>query len=623
MRVSLVLFNRFVGDCRVALCERRRTAIACSFVLACVVSAAPLIGTDQPIRYLLDLREPGSHLVRVTMEVPEAAAGTELQFPAWNALYQIRDFSRNVQELDTQCDERQVELQRVDLHTWRSAPVPCRNLVLRYRVYANEESVFSAVLNNEHAFLNLALLLFYLPRERGRPTRAKFLLPEGWKLATMLEETAEPDEFAAPDYDTLVDSPVEAGSFQEYQYAQSGATYRVVVHADPDDYSSDRLLKSLKKITAVQTDMMGGAPFRRYTFILHFPRGRGGGGMEHRDGTAISYPAGDVKSNWTGLEFTLAHEFFHVWNVKRIRPQNLEPVDYIHGNDTRDLWFAEGVDSTYTWLFVLRAGLIDRRTFYLRLGAEIQTLQDRPARRFQSVEQAGIEAWLEKYPDYFRPIRSISYYNKGALLGFLLDLAIRHASAGRHSLDDVMRRLNADFAHRGRFFTEADLRAIISELAPAFDDLDAFFDDYISGRRELDYDTYLGYAGLRLVVTTDERPSAGFSVGRLFDERVVVEDVAPESPAAAAGLEPGDILLSLNGRKLSQSPQDRVDRLKRGQRIRLQVRRRGREFRLEFPMGTSRAHHYSVEEIEHPSEEQRRLREAWLAGRTEAARAGK
>lgn len=623
MMIPLLLFKRFVGDCRMALCERPRRAIVCAFVLMCVVSAAPLSGGEQPIRYLLDLRQPGSHLVRVTMEVPGAAAGTELQFPAWNALYQIRDFARNVQELDAQCDERQVELQRVDLHTWRSTPAPCRNLVLRYSVYANEDSVFSADLDNEHAFLNLALLLFYLPQERNRPIAAKFLLPEGWKLATMLEETAAPDEFAAPDYDALADSPVEAGNFQEYQYAQSGATYRVVVHADPADYSSDRLLKSLKKITAVETEMMGGAPFGRYTFILHFPRGRGGGGMEHRNGTAISYPAGDLKSNWAGLEFTLAHEFFHAWNVKRIRPQNLEPVDYIHGNDTRDLWFAEGVDSTYTWLFLLRAGLIDRRTFYLRLRNEIQTLQERPGRRFQSVEQAGIEAWFEKYPDYFRPIRSISYYNKGALLGFLLDLAIRHASASRHSLDDVMRRLNVDFARRGRFFTDADLRGIISELAPAFGDLDAFFHDYVSGTRELDYDTYLGYAGLRLVVTTDERPSAGFSVGRLFDERVVVEDVAPDSPAAVAGLEPGDILLRLNGQKLGQSPQDRVDRLKRGQKVRLQVRRGGREFRLEFPMGTSRTRHYSVEEIEHSSEEQRHLREAWLAGTTEAAGAGK
>lgn len=603
---------------------RWTTILAWASVLVGVLAPAPLRGGEQPIRYLLDLRDPASHLVRVTMEIPEAAGGTEFQFPAWNALYQVRDFARNVQELDARCDDRQHALTRLDLYTWRSGPETCKTLELRYSVYANEEGVFSAVLNNEHAFMNFALLLFYLPRERERAARVRFLLPEGWNLATLLEETKTPDEFAASNYDALADSPSEAGVFQVHEYVQEGATYRVVVHADAGDYSAGRLLASLKKITTAATALMGEVPFTRYTFILHFPREGGGGAMEHRDGAAISYPAADLRTNWAGLESTLAHEFFHAWNVKRIRAQNLEPVDYIHGNDTRELWFAEGVDSTYAQLFLLRAGLIDRRRLYDRLAGEIQNLQARPARHFQSVEQAGLEAWFEKYPDYFRSTRSISYYNKGQILGFLLDLAIRHASASRHSLDDVMRRLNSDFARRGRFFTTADLRGIISDLAPEFSGLDDFFDDYVSGTREIDYDTYLGLVGLRLVVTTEERPSPGFTVGRLFDERVVVEEVEPDSPAAAAGLEPGDVLLRLNGRKLGQSPRDQLDKLKRGEKVRLQVRRGRRQFQLEFLMGTSRETSYRVEEIDHPSDGQRRLRDAWLEGSSvEAVGAGK
>ncbi|MBI1983416.1 MAG: PDZ domain-containing protein, partial [Acidobacteria bacterium] len=226
-------------------------------------------------------------------------------------------------------------------------------------------------------------------------------------------------------------------------------------------------------------------------------------------------------------------------------------------------------------------------------------------------------------PDYFRYSRSISYYNKGAILGFLLDLGIRHATENRSSLDDVIRRLNSDFARQDRFFTLADLRAIIADLAPEFGELDGFFDDYVSGTRELDYATYLGYAGLRLVVTEDERPSPGFSVVRLFEDRVAVEDVDPASPAAGAGLEPGDTLLRLNGRELGQSPQDQVDKLKRGT-IRLRVRRGRRELQLEFAMGTSRQFSYRVEEIDHPTEEQRRVREGWLEGTTvEAVGAGK
>ncbi len=605
------------------LCGSRGSATRLLFAWAWLIALAssPLlaVATSPPVTYQLDLRQPASHLIRVSMTVPDAEPGTEFQFPAWNALYQIRDFVRNVQELEARCDGEPHELARVDLETWRSTNKACSVLELRYAVYANEESVFSSVLNEQHAFMNFALLLFYLPQERDRSVRLRFLLPEKWKVATLLEESGTPGEFTAPDYDLLADSPAEAGTFQEYEYTQGAATYRIVVHGDPADYSSERLLASLQKITATATALMQDVPFARYTFILHFPRQGGGGGMEHRNGTAISFPASELQSNWQGLESTLAHEFFHAWIVKRLRPKHLEPVDYVHGNDTRDLWFAEGLDSTYTQLILLRAGLLSRKGFYAKLAAEIQQLQNRPARHFQSVEQAGLEAWLEKYPDYWRPERSISYYNKGALVGFLLDLAIRHATQNRRSLDDVMRRLNTSFARRGRFFTQADLRAIIAGLAPEFTGVNEFFDGYVSGTRELDYDIYLGFAGLRQSMETVKRASAGFTAARSFDGPAFVESVEPGSHAAEAGLEPGDVLLEMNGRRFGPHPQDQLTRLKPGQKVRLRIRCGRRRFRVEFPVGTSYQAVYRVEEIEPATPQQRRVREGWLAGTTTAA----
>ncbi len=181
-------------------------------------------------------------------------------------------------------------------------------------------------------------------------------------------------------------------------------------------------------------------------------------------------------------------------------------MDYIKGNDTRDLWFCEGVTSTFAELVLLRAGLIDRDTFYSRLASAIQALADRSARHFQSAEMAGREAWLEKYADYNRSDRSISYYNKGELLGYLLDLGIRHASQNQAGLDEVMRRLNQDFARQGRFYTMADLTALIAQLAPAFD-VNRFFQEYVRGTQELDYSTYLGYAGLRLATVPAQEGS--------------------------------------------------------------------------------------------------------------------
>ena len=583
-----------------------------------------------PIRYLLDLREPAAHLVRVTMTVPEAAPSTEFQFPAWNNLYQIRDFVRNVEELRASCDGQPEELERRDLNTWRSLPTPCANLELRYAVFAHEESPFSSSLDQDHAFLNFALLLFYLPQERARGVRVQFLLPEGWKLATVLE--GEGADFQAPDYDVLADSPAEAGHFQEYNYTQdvqlpgpnssagsSGrrrATYRVIVHADPADYSAGRLLASLEKITDTETALMRDVPFSRYTFILHFPREGGGGGMEHRNGTAISVPASQLRDHWESLEGVAAHEFFHLWNVKRIRPQALEPIDYVRGNDTRDLWFSEGVTSTYGELCLLRAGLITPQVFYARLAESVRALQERPARAFQSVETSGREAWLEKYPDYSRPERSISYYNKGALLGFLLDLAIRHASHNQASLDDVMRRLNEDFARPGRFFTLADLGAIVRSLAPSYAGLDAFLRDDVQGTHELDYDTYLTYAGLRLLRQTEEIPAWDFVAMRSFEGHIEVESVDPGSNAQKAGLQRGDVLLKMNGKPLFALRDLLHSSYRPGQRVKFDVHRRQGDAVVEYALEGKEGTTYRVEELPHPTAEQRQVRGGWLRGTT-------
>jgi predicted metalloprotease with PDZ domain len=606
-------------------------AQCCCLALACVL---PAQGAAGPLEVLLDLRAPASHLVRVTLSVREAAPRTELQFPAWNNLYQIRDFVKDVQELRAQCDGQPAELERRDLNTWRSPSTPCANLELRYAVYTQGETPFSNAFDVDHAFLNFAMLVFYLPHERQRAVRVRFLLPEGWKVACLLE--GDGPEFDASNYDVLVDSPVEAGRFQEYSYTQeipvsiaaSGgaargvATYRVIVHADPADYSPNRLLASLRRITAAETGLMRDVPFTRYTFILHFPReGGGGGGMEHRNGTAITLSAGAVRDRSEAFEAVAAHEFFHLWNVKRIRPDALEPIDYVHGNDTRDLWFSEGVTSTYGELSLLRAGLIKPSVFYARLAGEIQTLQGRPARSFQSAELSGREAWLEKYPDYHRPGRSVSYYNKGELLGFLLDLAIRHASRNQASLDDVMRSLNENFARQGRTYMLADLHAVVSRLAPSYAEAEAFFRECVQGTRELDYDSALGYAGLRLIKEMRQLPSLGFVPVSSFEGPIRVEAVEPDSNAEKAGVRAGDILLKMNGKPISGLPEFLLAWRKPGQKVRFKLRRRAGNAEVEYALGAKEELTYRVDELPHATPEQLRVREGWLRGTTSEFRA--
>jgi predicted metalloprotease with PDZ domain len=603
-------------DSRVGARVARCRSIFCVFVVMLGVSLeAAAVGVPPsteanaapPIFYQIDLRERQSHIVRVTMTLSDAAPGTEIQFPTWYALYQIRDFVKDVQELQAECDGRALALAMEDTNTWRSGSQQCAQLVVRYGVHAEGAAPFSSGLDEEHGFLNLGMILFYLPHERERAIGLKFILPEGWKLATPLEEGDTPGEFKAPNYDLMADSPVEAGTFDEYDYTQKGATYRVVVHGDKSGYSSKELVETLQKITATETDLMGEVPFARYTFIFHLGKG-GGGGMEHRNGTAISASAESVKRG--GLANVAAHEFFHLWNVKRIRPQGLEPIDYIHGNDTRDLWFSEGVDSTYAELVLVRSGLTHRSDFYRSVARQIQELQERPARRFQSAEQSGREAWLEKYPDYVRPERSISYYNKGELLGFLLDLGIRHATANEHSLDDVMHRLNQDVAHRGRFFADDDLKGIIQGLAPGFP-VDDFFRDDVTGTTELEYDAYFGYAGLRLVRQPVERPDPGFRAGGGFGEGAVqVVSVEAGSNAESAGLKSGDTIEKLNGKPFAGTWA--LDSAKPGESISVDVHRGRRSLSFKFNVGTRQDTDYLMEEIPNASPDQIEVRNGWL-----------
>jgi predicted metalloprotease with PDZ domain len=569
----------------------------------------------QPVSYEVDLRSPATHLVAVTMSVPDTKAGTQLHFPAWTALYQIRDLVRNVLDVQARCDGKTLDLMRADIHTWNTGGEACTSLELRYSVYLNESSVFSSGLDKDHAYLNLAMALFYLPAERGRAVRVRYSYPEKWKLATLLPGPDADGWYEAANYDELVDSPAEAGAFQEYRYEQSGAEYRIVVHADAKAYDSKRLVETVKRITAAGTALMQDVPFSRFTFIYHFAQD-GGGGLEHRDGTAISVSTDTLKANWLWFESVTAHEFVHAWNVKRIRPQNLEPVDYIRGNDTSDLWLCEGVTSTLGEYILLRAGMNSKKTFYERFAAEINQLQHRPARKFQSVEVSGREAWLEKYPDYRRPERSISYYNKGEIVGFMLDLAIRHASSNTRSLDDFFHRLNEDFAKRGRFFTRENLVRVLYELAPDGCDFRQFFRDTVEETQELDYDTYLGYAGLRLERTSGVEPSLGFAAVQNFGGPVIVQSVESGGSAERAGIASGDELLEMMGKPLRSLPDLARSGLAAGSEVQFRVRREGRELAIRVRLDSAPGTSYSIEEDGKATDAQRRLRDYWLKGTT-------
>jgi predicted metalloprotease with PDZ domain len=371
-----------------------------SFTLPCAAqNPANRIETSKSsaaTSYTISLAAPEQHFVEVQIFLPAGASHRELQLPAWNALYQVRDFARYVNWVHAKDHAGEtLTVTKLDKGRWRVADTD-RGAVVEYQIFADSPGPFGTQLNPHHAFFNLAQILMY-PADgnaRGQPMAVRFSrLPAGWRIATPLNRLSD-GSFSAENYDRLVDSPVEIGEFQESDFEEGGGHYRVIVDAESGDYDMEKIVGQLHKIVVAATSWMNDRPFDSYMFLYHFPRGPAGGGMEHASSTAIDLSAEALKSNPAAFPGVTSHEFFHLWNVKRIRPQTLEPVDYTKENYTRALWFSEGVTSTAEGTIELRAGLIDEKRYLDHLGDEITELERRPAHLTQSAEESSLDAWL-------------------------------------------------------------------------------------------------------------------------------------------------------------------------------------------------------------------------------------
>jgi predicted metalloprotease with PDZ domain len=491
----------------------RRLLIAGSALIFGLLIPAPRAVAT--ISYQVSLAHPEQHVFHVQMTIPHPAKGTVVALPAWNALYQIRDFSyrvRNVRAIGNVPDNPRYDVRKVDKQTWLvEYPAPnalqqTQDMFIEYDIDWDDPGVFSSQLSAQHAFINLAQILMYVPDRRSEEAVVSLVqLPEHWNVAAELQPTPmtnRPDTFTAASYDALVDAPVEAGNFDEFRFDSGGAHFRVIV--DAAHWNRQHLEDALRRITGYEIQLMGGAPFKEYTFFFHIDPGAsaGSGGMEHANSSAIA------ATSFDGAVSIASHEFFHVWNVKRIRPQSLEPVDYTKEQYTRALWFAEGVTDAYSSFTLERTGIWSKKDFYDDLASQISRVQMRPAHQWQSAEESSLDAWFEKYNDYNVPDRSISYYDKGQILGVLLDLAIRDATDNHKSLDDVFRLMNERYARQGKFYDDSNgIRAAVEEVAgKSFED---FFRRYVSGVDEIPYNDFLAVAGLEL------KANAAYSISEM------------------------------------------------------------------------------------------------------------
>jgi predicted metalloprotease with PDZ domain len=564
------------------------------------------------LRYTLSLADARQHLLHVKLHIPAGAAEHDLQLPVWNALYQIRDFAQYVNWIRARDGAgNPVAVNAINPSRWHIAHCE-RGCEVEYEIFADDPGPFGAQWNEQHAFFNFAEILLYPVDGRETPIQLRFEgVPRGWKIATALNGSAD-KEFSADNYDRLVDAPVEIGTFHEADFDYAGGHYRVVVDADPEDYNLDKIAGIDRSIVAAEASWMDDPPSGTYVFIYHFPRGPAGGGMEHANSTAIDVSAKRLEDP-ASLTGVTAHEFFHRWNVKRIRPQSLEPIDYTKENYTTALWFSEGFTSTAGEIATLRAGLKSADVFLKDIAGQIQQLESRPAHRTQSAEESSLDAWLERYDHYFQPTRSISYYNKGDLLGVALDLQLRQTTGCQVSLRELFRWMNQHYAKQGRFFPDSQG---VREAGQAVgrSDLDAFFEKYVSGTEEVPWNDFFRVVGFELKQVTVSVADLGFVLGRRIGDSAAVSQVTPNGEADRAGLTTGDAILTIDGQPTSSNLRQTLEQLKPGDTLKLHVRGPKGERDLHWNLGKRDQIEYELRDSDTVTDAEKACRSAWFRG---------
>ncbi len=600
---------------------------------------------DLDHRYRIRPIDPHAHLFEVELIIARPdSEGQRVALPAWiPGSYMIREFARHIVAIEAYSGSARLALRKLDKHTWRVAPCP-GSLGIRYKVYAWDLSVRGAHLDATHGFFNGTSVFLAVIGQEQLGCSVELLPPpdplgKGWRVATTLpRDGARPYGFGryrAPDYDALIDHPVEMGSFTLAHFNVAGARHDIAITGQHDT-DTERLTSDLSRVCALQARLFeprgGRAPFDRYLFQT-MAVGDGYGGLEHRSSTALITQRNDLP--WPGMTGTpegyrrflglCSHEYFHAWHVKRIKPAGFVHHDLRSESYTRLLWVFEGFTSYYDDLMLRRAGVIGADDYLGALGGTISSVLRNPGRRAQSVAESSFDAWIKYYrQDENSPNAIVSYYAKGALVALALDLHIRQQSEGRRSLDDLMRLLWRRF---GRGFYGADGRiaanaAGVEESALPELILEAtgvrvgsLLRQWADGTAELPIASLLADMGLALKLSAADQPGAKLGL-RIADAggRLKVTNALAGGAAQRAGLSAGDELVAIDGLRADMSNFKTIlGRRQTRARTTILAFRRDELMRFEIEISRAPDTEASITLAPRPSAAARRLRAAWLA----------
>jgi predicted metalloprotease with PDZ domain len=584
-------------------------------------AAAAAAQTAEPIRYTLSFPARQAHYVEVAASIPTGQQRQiELMMPVWTpGSYLVREYARNVEQL-TARDERggALGVDKVVKNRWRVSTGGAARITLHYRVYSHEMAVRTNWVEADFGLLNGAPTFVTLVESGPRPHEVALTLPAEWhtSVTALPEIRGASHEYRAPDYDTLVDSPIVVGNPALYHFTVDGKEHVLVDVGEGGVFDGAQAVRDLEKIVREHHRMWGFVPYDHYVFLNMITEA--GGGLEHKNSCTLmtSRWATRTRKAYVAWLELASHEFFHAWNVKRLRPVELGPFDYEHENYTRSLWVVEGITDYYAELAVRRASLSTQEEYLEGLSNQIEALQTTPGRLVQSVDLASLDAWIKYYrPDENSSNVSISYYTKGAVLGFLLDARIRSATHGSKSLDDVMRAAYEKYSG-GRGYAPDQFREVAEHVSGL--DLRAFWETAVGAAGELDYAGALSALGLRFRAPATPRsdapvkPYLGVSV-RNDGGRLVVTQVQRATPAFDAGINVDDEILAIDDfRVRADQLASRLDQYRAGDAVSVLVARREQLHRLNVRLGSEPVKAWRLEVDPGAADGPRALFAAWL-----------
>ena len=577
------------------------------------------------IAYEVSFTEPQAHYAEVLMNISGVkAAHIDLKMPVWTpGSYLIREFSKNVEGFKAfGSGGKELPFEKINKNTWRISTANSGMIKVSYRVYSFEISVRTSFVDESHAFLSPTGLFMYPDGQLNAASEITINPHKSWsKISTGLEKvTSKPNTYYAQDYDVLFDSPFEVGNQDIFEFDAEGVRHEVAMYGG-GNYDKEILKRDIAKIVTEQTRTFGINPNKRYVFIVH-NFNSGGGGLEHLNSTVLGASRNSYNTEAGFLRFLalVSHEYFHIWNVKRLRPIALGPFNYDQENYTRNLWIAEGFTAYYQDIYTKRAGLQSPDRYLMNLAASISSVENQPGNRVETVSDASFDAWIKQYrPNENSANSTISYYSKGSLIALIMDLETIHSTQAKAGLDEVMKAMYDEYyTKKGRGYTDAEFKTMLEKVSgKSFDDV---YKDYVNGVKTIDYNKYFGYAGFTLIDDAAKGNDAYLgAVTALKDGKIIVTNVSRQSPAWIAGLNVNDEILSIDGNRINNVSDPRLSEVEKfistkrpGEKILISFNRDGLIRQTEVTLVRNPNHRFRIASLSDLTEAQIAVRKRWL-----------